>query len=240
MAEVKAVKASETGRQTSRPRVRSISDQVTDTVRRMILMGELRPNDQVTQDQLAAQLGVSTMPVREALLRLSHEGLIVGGRGRSFRVARTTREDISDIYWMHAALAGELTARAATRRTDADLVGLEEIHEEWKRAAAAGDEAGLEARNFEFHRLINHVADAPTLLRGMRNTLRMIPEHFYAMIPAYAEAATRQHERILDALRRGDAEEARAEAAKHVEESGAMLIDFFGEKGFWTAPETGS
>lgn len=223
-----------------RPRVRSISDQVTDTVRRMILMGELHPGDPVAQDYLAGELGVSTMPVREALLQLSHEGFISGGRGRSFRVARTTREDIADVYWMHAVLAGELTARAARRLDKPDLQHLADIHAAWKRAAEQQDEAGLEATNFEFHRVINHAADAPKLLRIMRNTLRMIPEHFYAMIPDYAIAATERHGAILRALEARNPARARKEASKHVEESGALLIEFFDEKGYWTPPETGA
>jgi len=223
-----------------RPRVRTVSDQVTDTVRRMILMGELHPGDPVAQDYLAGELGVSTMPVREALLQLSHEGFISGGRGRSFRVARTTREDVADVYWMHAILAGELTARAAARLDEAGLARLAEVHDEWQKAAENHDEAGLEATNFEFHRVVNQAADAPKLLRVMRNTLRMIPEHFYAMIPDYAVAATERHGAILRALESHDAERARAEASKHVEESGALLIEFFDEKGYWTTPEPGA
>jgi DNA-binding GntR family transcriptional regulator len=233
MAEVKPTR----GR--SRLRVRTISDQVTDTIRRMILMGELHPGDQVTQDHLASELGVSTMPVREALLQLSHEGFIEGERGRSFRVARTTREDITDIYWMHSTLAGELAARAATRLDHVGLKTLADINAQWKGAVDSHDEAGMEDANFAFHRIINKAADAPKLLRVMEDTLRMIPEHFYAMLPNYADAATTHHMAILRALKVRNPEEARREASRHVQESGAMLIEFFDEKGYWTTPEVG-
>lgn len=227
------------GREVRRPRVRSMSDQVTDTVRHMILMGELRPGDQVTQDQLAGELGVSTMPVREALLQLSNEGFINGGRGRSFRVARTTRGDIKDVYWMHATLAGELTARACERLEEPGLRQLAEIHREWQDAVRTGDGRRLESTNFEFHRQINHAADSPKLLRLMRNTVRMIPEDFYIMVGSWAEAATASHGLILEALEARDAEKARAEATRHVQESGDLLIEYFDEKGYWTATEAG-
>ncbi|MFC4948877.1 GntR family transcriptional regulator [Pseudonocardia sp. GCM10023141] len=217
-----------------------MSDQVTDTVRRMILMGDLHPGDQITQDALAGELGVSTMPIREALLQLSHEGLITGGRGRSFRVARTTRRDIADVYWLHATLAGELTARACEQLDDEQLALLAEVHSEWKEAVRTHDVAGLETTNFEFHRIINQAAGAPTMLRLMRNTLRRIPERFYMMLPDWADTSTTSHEAILQALQARDPERARTEAANHVQESGKMLIEFFDEKGFWTAPETGS
>lgn len=228
-----------TGQRPERPRVRSISDQVTDAVRRMILMGELRPDEQVTQDQLAGELGVSTMPVREALLQLSHEGFIVGGRGRSFRVARTTREDIADTYWIHAELAGELTARAALRLDKEQLAGLSEVHAQWKRAAEGRDAPALETANFAFHRIINHAADSPRILRVMHNTLRMIPEEFYSMLPAWADASTTHHSAILRALKAHNPDRARNEARRHVRESGTMLIEFFDENGYWTTPEAG-
>lgn len=239
MVNARTAGSGERGRSGARPRVRSISVQVTDTVRRMILMGELRPGAQVTQDRLAGELGVSTMPVREALLQLSHEGFISGGRGRSFRVARTTREDIADVYWMHATLAGELTARAAARLEPAELAQLTELHAQWTVAVEAYDEAALEATNFDFHRLINQAADSPKLLRVMRNTLRMIPEHFYAMMPDWAASSTGSHGAILRALKAGNPERARKEASRHVQESGVMLIEFFDEKGYWTSPEGG-
>jgi DNA-binding FadR family transcriptional regulator len=69
----------------------SMADQVTDTLRRMILTRELGPGRRITQADLASMLGVSTMPVREALLRLVSEGFVDTVSNRSFTVAATTR-----------------------------------------------------------------------------------------------------------------------------------------------------
>jgi DNA-binding GntR family transcriptional regulator len=220
----------------SPPRVRSMSDQVTESLRSMILVGDLRSGDQVTQEKLAEDLGVSTMPVREALLRLAHEGFVQGGRGRSFRIAPTTREDIQDIYWVHATLAGELNARACERMSRQDLEQLSQIHERWLAAVAAGNVSGLERENFEFHRLINHAAQSPKLLMLLRNTLRLIPEHFYTLLQDWATTSTRDHERILRALRKGDAEAVRKVSSNHVQQAGKMLIEYFNEQGFWDNP----
>lgn len=221
-----------------RPMVRSVSGQVTEAIRRMILMGDLRPDEQVTQDYLARELGVSTMPVREALLQLSHEGFIVSGRGRAFRVARTTRQDIADIYWMHATLAGELTARACRSMDKAELAELDRVHTQWVEAVKRQNPAAMQDANFEFHRRINHAANSPKLLLLMRNTLRMIPEDFYSMLPEWPASSTDYHQEILDALHDSDPERAAAAAAEHVTEAGQMLTRFFDEKGFWTAPES--
>jgi DNA-binding GntR family transcriptional regulator len=204
----------------------------------MILMGDLRPGEQVTQDYLAKELGVSTMPVREALLQLSHEGFIISGRGRAFRVTTTTRQDIADVYWMHSTLAGELTARACDNMDAETLHQLDGIHADWVRSVREREPAAMQETNFEFHRVINHVASSPKLLLLMRNTLRMIPERFYSMLPEWPSSSTDYHQGILDALHAGDRERAAAEASEHVQEAGRMLIQFFDEKGFWTAPES--
>lgn len=221
-----------------RPKVRSVSGQVTDTIRHMILMGDLRPGEHVTQDYLAKELGVSTMPVREALLQLSHEGFILSGRGRAFRVARTTRQDIADVYWMHSTLAGELTSRACANMDPETLGQLDEIHVQWVKSVRERDPAAMQEANFEFHRLINHVAASPKLLLLMRNTLRMIPERFYSMLPEWPASSTDYHKEILDALHAGDPDRAAVAASDHVLEAGRMLTKFFDEKGFWTAPES--
>ena len=220
-----------------RPRVLSMSDQVSESLRSMILMGEMRPGEQVTQERLAAELGVSTMPVREALLRLSHEGFIDGGRGRSFRIATTTRGDIADIYWMHATLAGELAARACHGISDEDLQALQRVHEDWQVAVRSGHLATLETENFEFHRLINLAAGSPKLLLIMRNTLRMIPEHFYSMLPSWVSSSTKGHEEILQALVARDEPAARRATSEHVLAAGEMLIDHFDDKGYWNVPD---
>ena len=82
-----------------------MAEQVADLVRNMILVGDLRPGQRVTHDELAARLNVSTMPVREALLRLSYEGLIVGKANRSFHVQldaeRVTMEPPALVAFRH-------------------------------------------------------------------------------------------------------------------------------------------
>ena len=91
---------------------KSMTDQVSEKLRSMILSHELAPGTRVTQADLAEMLGVSTMPIREALLRLGAEGLITASASRSFEVTAVTGRGIRDVYWVHGVLAGELAARA--------------------------------------------------------------------------------------------------------------------------------
>lgn len=220
-----------------RRRFRSISHEIAETLRDMILVGNLAPGQQVTQDELAQQLGVSTMPVREALLKLSHEGFIQGSRGRPFQVARTTPQDVADIYWMHARLASELTRRSCERADDETRQALREIHDRWTPAMRRNEPLLLESLNFQFHRLINKSAESPKLLLLLGHTLRFIPEHFYSLLPDWADRSHQGHADIVEAFLARDPDAAAAHAESHVELACNLLVTYFDESGVWTRPE---
>lgn len=215
---------------------RTLAVEVADTLREMILTGELAPDSRATQDELARMLDVSTMPVREGLLRLAAEGFVRSEPNRSFTIVRTSREDVRDIFWMHAMLAGELTARACAH-ADGPLVRvLRERAAECAQARGAGDTARMEAANWAFHEAINRAAAAPKLLVLLRATLRFIPSGFYALVREWGEASEAGHDAIVAAVEAGDAEAARAAAGQHVRAAGELLIEFFADKGYWTRP----
>ena len=77
---------------------RVLADEVTDDLRDAIVSHELEPGRKLTEDELAAQLGVSRGPVREALMRLEREGLVVIERHRGATIASWNRQDIEEIY----------------------------------------------------------------------------------------------------------------------------------------------
>jgi DNA-binding GntR family transcriptional regulator len=215
-------------RQVSR---KSITDQVCEAVREMILMGELKPGEPVTQDGLADALDVSTMPVREALQRLSYEGLVDSFPGRSYRVASYGRQDLKDIYWAHAMLEAELTRRAAIRRSDSLVPALEAIQAKWTEGDLSQED--LFTLNRDFHRLINRAADSRKLLVLLRNTLSFIPQHLYLGLPAWADVSLPAHRSIIDAIAAGDGDKAAAAASEHVHEAGDLLLAHWEGLDYW-------
>jgi DNA-binding GntR family transcriptional regulator len=217
-------------------RWRKLSDEVAAALRRMILVGELAPGSRATQDELAQRLGVSTTPVREALLRLAAEGFVELSRGRSFTIARTTHGDVQDIYWMHATLAGELTARACSGADPDLLVSLRKLFDLSQQARIDGDAEAEDATNWAFHRAINVAAGSPKLLLMLRTTLRFIPTGFYSLIPAWGGESDDGHGQIMAAFENRDPLAARAAAEQHVRHAGALLADYFSHTGYWTQP----
>lgn len=103
---------------------------IHEDIRNRIHRGELGPNDRLVDVEIAASLGVSRMPVREALLQLTHEGYLVGTT-RGFMLPRLTPADVADIFEVRRCLEPRAAAHAA-RSLDAD--GL-------RRLAAALDDA---------------------------------------------------------------------------------------------------
>jgi DNA-binding GntR family transcriptional regulator len=215
-----------------------MADIVAETLRNMILVGDLEPGRRTTQDELAKLLSVSTMPVREALLKLSAQGLIEASPNRSFRVRRTTREDIKDTYWQHATLAGELTRRACVNRTDALLAELRNFEIVYKQAVERHDAQGMEAANWQFHRAINLAADSPRLLFMLKVTLGFIPDGMYPQVPAWGQLSVNAHLMIISAMSAGYADAAAQAAAAHVREAGELLVELLENRGFWKNAES--
>jgi DNA-binding GntR family transcriptional regulator len=215
---------------------RSVSLQAADIMRDMILVGELKPGQQVTHEEMSSRLGVSTMPIREALLRLSHEGFIDGRQNRSFRVVPTSRDDVEDIYWMHAVLSGELAARACRNDASGVAAELESINARWDGLPGGAPARAYEELNWEFHRVLNLAARSPKLLVLLRHTIRFIPDHFYTLLPEWNELSRVGHRRIAAAMRKADPKQVEREAVTHVRDAGNLLIGHFTETGFWQEP----
>jgi DNA-binding GntR family transcriptional regulator len=213
-------------------RTQPLSQQVADAIRQMILIGTLTPGEELRLDDLAESLEVSTMPVREAMLRLSHDGLVEAHPNRSFRVARFSRDDVADILRTHAFLAGERTARAAVRAQPSLDVELRAIADRWD----AAEGSALNELNQQFHRRINTAAQAQTLVLLLRTATRFIPQHFCSMIPEWREVARRGHADLATAIGSRDAAAAQATAREHVMDVGHLLMAHFSDRGYWLTP----
>ncbi|GAB3568780.1 GntR family transcriptional regulator [Amycolatopsis endophytica] len=120
-------------------RVTNLRDQVLEVVRQAMVSGEIRPGDIYSAAALAARLGVSTSPVREAMLTLVNQGLMEPVRNRGFRVVAMSEQDLDEIYELRQLLEVPATLSAAAKASPADLERLSGLAREIEAAAAAGD-----------------------------------------------------------------------------------------------------
>lgn len=196
-------------------------------------------------DELARQLGVSTMPVREALVALASEGLLEVLPRRGFRVAGIGRQDVEDIFQLHSMVAGMLAERAAPTIEPATIEELREIQSRIEalprqRMSHADRASRVEELNFIFHRKINHSTTSERLRWFLRATTRFVPRQFYEAIPGWLEATVEEHPAIIDALERHQAARARGLMSAHVAHAGNLVVSELTRKGFWNAPAAGN
>jgi DNA-binding GntR family transcriptional regulator len=202
-----------------------LSEDVARIIRRRIFDGTYAAGSYVRLDQLAAELGISVTPVREALFALCAEGLINQQPRRGFVVLPVTGRDVTDVANVQAHVGGELAARAAINVTDDQLHELKEIQAQLEDAYAGGEDERTVRLNHEFHRAINVAADSPKLAQLMSQITRYAPESVFPAIEGWPEQSMQDHRRILSALKKRDGKLARAAMAEHLAAGAVPLID---------------
>lgn len=210
-------------------------------LRDALMSGAFRAGQRLVVEELAQQLGVSAMPVREALIALANEGLVEVLPRRGFRVGRIQRRDVEDVFRVHSYVAGLLIEAAAGEITAPDLARLRELQDDIDEVAARGADGAadgdrgprIEQLNFLFHRTINRVPEAERLRWFLRAATRYVPRHFYEAIPGWVDATVQDHPAIIDALERRDAAEARRLMEAHVRLAGELVVAHLGQTDLW-------
>lgn len=209
---------------------RQRSDEASAHVRALIMSGELRPGTLVRPESIGEALGISATPAREALQVLRVEGFVTLVPSRGFAVAPLTGGDIRDLFRVHALIAGELAARAATHANDADVAELEAVHHELIAAARRCDHALLEAKNHAFHRHVTLMAKSRKTAWALSVVSRYVPRRFYAAIPGWPQATVDDHGRVLEAIQARSPAAAREAMIEHLAHAGELLAENFDER----------
>lgn len=192
-----------------------LSDDVARVVRRRIFEGTYPAGQYLRLDQVAVDLGISVTPVREALLNLRAEGLLVQHPRRGFMVVEFTARDLADVADVQAYIGGELAARAAENISAEQLSDLKAIQDDLERAYQDADPDRAVRLNHEYHRLINISADSPKLTQFMSGITRYQPESVFPTLAGWPAQSIRDHRRLIDALERRDPDAARRAIVEH-------------------------
>ncbi|TMR05653.1 GntR family transcriptional regulator [Actinomadura soli] len=205
---------------------------VLEEIRRAITSGELRPGDPIRQDALAAELGVSRVPLREALKILEGEGLVAYRVHRGYGVVSLSMDDLREVYRIRELLEAEAVRRAIGELTAADLDRLEEIQRGVERAGEAGDVAGMAAANRRFHFTLFECSGMPRLVRHIRLLWEATDAYrsLYYSDGENRQRVNREHRATLAALHDRDAEKAIASLDEHRAHAVAALELAFSEE----------
>jgi DNA-binding GntR family transcriptional regulator len=186
-------------------RRRVLADEVNDKLRRAIVSGEIAPGERLREDELAARMSVSRGPVREALVRLEQEGLVVLERHRGARVATLSREDHEHIYSVRQALEQVAVEYACHNGTEEDFDRLESILAEFSRASkAARTPAAAAEWDVRFHDAIYLAAHNEPLYRaweGLRSQIHGFLTTRMVLRLDYHDTWVTDHANLLELLR---------------------------------------
>jgi DNA-binding GntR family transcriptional regulator len=203
-----------------------LRDQVYHEVLSRIYRGDLRPGSRVRDTDVAAHLGVSRTPVREALLRLARDGVLDADMGRGFSVRpldpgemRETGEILATLECLALGLSGDISAQRLLRLSEIDR----------ELAAVRGDVDRSVDLDEEWHRTL--LADCPNQrLRSMIASLWQVPSRYmraFLRDAGRVTLSTQHHVRIIEALRRSDRAAAEQRFRHHwqrgMEELGAWM-----------------
>ena len=197
-------------------------------VKRRIMGNIYPPGLQVLEQELAAQLGMSRTPVREALIRLEKEGLVEITPRRGMRVVPVAPDDMAEIYDVLTCLEARAAERlAASKPTRAEIQPMIRTVDEMDEALERHDLDAWAAADERFHRLLlqmsgnSRLANMAFMVFDQAHRARMVTLRMRPM----PHRSSEDHRRVLDAILAGDAEAAYAAHYKHRQDAMKLLID---------------
>ena len=201
----------------------SLSKVVSEQIRGQILDGKLRPGERLIEDKLSAELGVSRVPVREALRGLSMEGLVRLEPNRGATVTEITPKLVAELVEVRTLLEA-LNARLAARRRDPRIVALlQDTLHRGNEATQSGTSEELARLNAEFHERRAEASRNSVLSDIMRSLRERTSLAFLINGRDRAREDWKEHAGILAAVIEGDEEIAALLAARHVKSAAAAF-----------------
>jgi DNA-binding GntR family transcriptional regulator len=211
---------------------RQLRDLVAERLRTAILDGNIKPGEWLRQERIAEELGVSSMPVREALKQLAADGVVEHIPYRGARVTRFSPEDVADLYANRSHLES-LAAKSASRNITPDELGeLRALHAQMRDELGSIRLSEYARLNRRFHSVIYRASRRDYLVRALDQIWSAFPT---MMMSYFAQTNTetlaermahdlKQHAAIITSLESGDGEEAERLIQQHVDENRKELL----------------
>ena len=205
-----------------------MKETLVETLRDEIIRGDLIPGQYLRLEEIAARYDVSTMPVREALRDLEAEGLVTIFPHRGAIVTELSADELQDIYDIRVILEEMATRLAVPRMTEATLAELTSLLKQMENHV--GDVATAVKLNHQFH-LALYAASGRRHLCELNRMLRYRAQHYLHLFSVEVEAGQlpqtqEEHRAILEACKRGDAEQAAIIMHNHVAQVGRAIVEY--------------
>lgn len=205
----------------------SISEETYAEIKRALIQGDFEPGQRLSEPELALRFSTSRSPIREALVRLEHEGFVERTSNGRIRVVALSVDDLEQLYVLRANIEGLAARLAAPRLRTIDLERMAQYIDDMERCVKKRDAAGAIAAGQEFHDVIMRECGNRPLVEVLEG-LRARISRFRAVVASFREydpERVTEHRRILKALYQRKPEVAQLEMMNHVGRSAEVLID---------------
>lgn len=197
---------------------------IADAIRSSILRGHFRPGDKLDQQEIADELALSRIPVREALRTLEAEGMIIMRPNRGAVVAEGTVKELSELYFIRGVLEGAAAERAAGHMDEKRLEEMKSIIEAANRTNELNELLSL---NNDFHMTLYGAFPQPImaeLIQQMGNKVAPYNRMYLDLAGSNKAAAWDDHRRIYEACKSRDPELAKIETQRHLDKVLSTLV----------------
>ncbi len=210
---------------------RTKKDVMVEILRDAILSGELQPGERLPQEELAERFKVSATPIREAIQQLIAEGVLSHSPYRGVQVAEVKVEDVREVYLIRGVVERLATREGVLNLKISDVRRLHELQDELvlyvnQGSGIPNDRSPMLRINRDFHMLIYNAAGLPQLEQIIKTLWIKSPWDSLFVVPNRANMVVTEHQRILDAIDRGDAELAGQAMQEHIEKGAIALANY--------------
>jgi DNA-binding GntR family transcriptional regulator len=209
----------------------AVGPRLTDTayaaIKRDILECVLFPGMEMTERQLGVRYGIGKAPLREALVRLSHEAIVQSIPRSGYRVTPVTIQDVQEVFALRLLLEPTAARQAAGRTDERLLRQLNKACLAGYKPGERGSESAFLRANREFHVAIANVTGNRRLARVLEDLLEQTERLFHLGLAVRdrTEEMTREHETLIMALMKGDADAAARVTVDQINAARTMVMD---------------
>lgn len=201
----------------------SITDQVYEALYDRVVNLTLPPGARLSEAEVAAQMGVSRQPVRDAFYRLSQMGFVLIRPQRATTVTPISEQAVLQAYFIRCALEESCLRHATQRLTDQHLDALDALIARQDQAVRADDRSLFHALDDQFHHDICHYAGLGFVWALVKENKGHMDRARYLSLSYGADTAFKEHREILGALRRRDAPAAVLAIRQHLSRIEAII-----------------
>lgn len=204
----------------------TLREKILENIRDAIVSGELKAGSHISEPELAERYGISRTPIREAFRQLESEGYLTVIPRRGVIVSEFSPKDIEEFYAIKSIMEGYAARRACEKLSEKDLGRLQSINNKLAELARAGDIKHFFKIHSDFHELFIKAADNEKLhelIAGLVTKFQRL--RFTSLsLPGRMEVSVQEHEKIIDAFRKKDADLAEKLVRQNAEYGGQVLM----------------